>query len=231
MQDYLKKMKEEYESVTPTPYLQQNGWIEIHQKMEDRRIETSWGRLMRLSFLMLLLLIPVSGTLGLIKAANAAAPETPLYPVKLAIEQVYEKITGSNDLAIRHRAEEITQLSKQEDKSEILEKVVGEYTEDVEKEKRKTEEKEKEEKKKELEENLREHRRQFNEAVKGNPLAKQQVEKAIEATGNSNNNGNNGSTEENGNPPEVRGKSDEAPGKNEYKENRGKSEERGRKKR
>jgi hypothetical protein len=160
MEEYLTKVKKEYKKVIPTPYLQQNGWIEIYQKMDDRVVLSSWSWIARLSFATIIVLVTVGGTLGLIKVANAAAPETTFYPLKLTIEVIVEKVTGSNQLALEHRAEEITNLAEEEGNLVILKEVVSEYVRSVDEEKKEVEEKGNEEEKQVLQKKLKVHKQE-----------------------------------------------------------------------
>lgn len=230
MEEYLTKMKKEYRKVKPTLYLQQNGWVETYQNMDDGGVLTSWSWIARLSFATIIVLVPIGGTLGLIKAANAAAPETTFYPIKLAIEVIVEKVTGSNQLALEHRVEEIAYLAGEEGNSVVLKEVVGEYVRSVSEEIKEVEEGGNEEEKQILQKKLNGHKQEFDEVVKENPSAKEEVEEAIKATGSNKNDENSGNNEGNGNNPEIRGKSEEAQGNNKSEENKGKKVEEGRKK-
>lgn len=225
MEEYLTKTKKEYKKVKPTPYLQQSGWIETYQKMDDREVLTSWSWIARLSFVTIIVLVLIGGTLGLIKTANAAAPETTFYPIKLAIEVIVEKVTGSNQLALEHRVEEIVNLAEKEGNPMVLKEVVSEYVRSVDEEKKEVEEGGNEEEKQILRKKLKGHKQEFNEVVKENPSVKEEVEEAIKATGNGKNDGNSGNNEGNGDNPKVRGKSEEAYGNNESKENKEKKVE------
>ncbi|MHA2062337.1 MAG: hypothetical protein ACW963_08630, partial [Candidatus Sifarchaeia archaeon] len=160
MEEYITKIRKEYEEVKPTPYLQQNGWADMYQRIDDRKSSSAWNWIARLSFASIMVLVTIGGALGLIKVANAAAPETTFYPLKLTIEVIVEKVTGSNQLALEHRAEEITNLAEEEGNPEVLKEVVSEYVRSVDEEKKEVEEKGNEEEKQVLQKKLKVHKQE-----------------------------------------------------------------------
>ena len=128
IQEYLDSLKKEYKKTDATMHLKASGWEEL-----SRQIDPTQAR-RRFSFrnLGLVFAVFVIFLMGTYKIALAALPGEILYPVKLLSEDIIQKASGSNQVVIDNRANEIIGLSnEQEVNSQNLEIVVAEYKDNV----------------------------------------------------------------------------------------------------
>ncbi|HKC04807.1 MAG TPA: hypothetical protein VKC54_02970 [Patescibacteria group bacterium] len=124
-EEYLNNLKKEYEKTDATMHLKTQGWYELEKRIElftPRKVPPKWFGFGAVCALIIFLFS------GIIVAASPSIPGDSLYPVKLLSEKIVQKISGSNQIVIDHRAEEIIGLSKaREINKEALEHAVIEY--------------------------------------------------------------------------------------------------------
>lgn len=127
-QEYLDNLKKEYGKTEAPLHLKLAGWEQLSRQINPTEVKRSyWLRNLGIVFAVFMIFL-----MGTYKIALAALPGDFLYPVKLLSEQIIEKTSGSNQIAIDHRASEIIGLSKkQEVNSQNLEQVVTEYKQNV----------------------------------------------------------------------------------------------------
>jgi methyl-accepting chemotaxis protein len=130
--NFLTDLKNEYNKTNATDHLKMSGWSDIADKIGAsgpfyKRIFMNYFA--RVSLALIALLVVFFGTYQI---ALAALPGEPFYPVKILSEKIIEEVNGNNQVTIDHRADEIIDLSKeQEINSQNLEQVVAEYKENV----------------------------------------------------------------------------------------------------
>lgn len=127
--EYLNSLKKEYEKTEATLHLKSSGWEELSRQVNPIPVKRSyWLRNLGIVFAVFVIFL-----LGTYKIALAALPGDVLYPVKLLSEDLIQRASGSNQVVIDHRADEIIGLSKeQEVNSQNLDQVVTEYKDQVE---------------------------------------------------------------------------------------------------
>lgn len=129
MEGYLNYLKKEYEKTEATVHLKTSGWDELAGRIGLLEVpkRTLWFRNFAIAFAVLLIFLT-----GTYQIAKAALPGDPLYSVKILSERIVQGTSGSNQIVIDHRAEEIIGLSKrQEVNTEELKQVVAAYKENV----------------------------------------------------------------------------------------------------
>lgn len=177
---YLQKFKEVYLNKRATPRLSMDGWSEISSKIDGVPGPfVFWRKSWAVAFLSILLI--AGGSFVFYTNVSAALPGDRLYPVKILSEDVIAKVTGSNQIKIDNRADEIIDLSdkKQEDTKD-LQKVSKEYSDEVKKVKSDPEVSK--EHKADLQKHLEEDNKKFTETVKKNPEIEQDIKSAIESS-------------------------------------------------
>lgn len=133
IKNYLDDLKNEYEKTDATWHLKMSGWSDLEKRIGliEPKYKTFWRKSYAFSFA--IIVIFAIGLFASYKTVLASVPGDILYPVKILSEKITQKITGNNQVAIDHRAQEIIDLSKKQSiNSNELEKVVSEYKSNVE---------------------------------------------------------------------------------------------------
>jgi hypothetical protein len=178
MEGYLNYLKKEYGKTQATTHLKESGWGELARRIGflETPKRNVWLRNFAVAFAVLLLFV-----FGTYQVAQAALPGDKLYPVKILSEKVIRGTSGSSQVAIDHRAEEIVILSKkQEVNKESLQRISIEYKEVVDQEKQQIEvsgESDANFKRK-----LDEHHEEFDRISRDNPEIKDDIKDAQEAS-------------------------------------------------
>lgn len=177
---YLQKFKEVYLNKRATSRLSMDGWSEISAKIDGRRIPFMfWKKSWAVALLSVLFI--AGGGFVFYTNVSAALPGDKLYPVKILSEDIVAKVTGSNQVKINNRADEIIDLSdKKKEDADSLQKVSKEYSDEVKKVKSDPEVSK--EHKNELQKRLEEDNKKFTEAVKKNPEVEHDIKSAIDST-------------------------------------------------
>lgn len=129
MEGYLNYLKKEYQKTEATWHLKTSGWEELGLRIGLLEVpkRNVWLRNFAIAFAVFLIFL-----VGTYRIAQAALPGDPLYSVKILSEKIVSGATGSNQIVIDHRAQEIVGLSgRQEVNKEDLKQVVSEYTQSV----------------------------------------------------------------------------------------------------
>jgi hypothetical protein len=178
MEGYLNYLKKEYEKTQATAHLKESGWGELARRIGflETPKKNTWLRNFALAFAVLLLFI-----FGTYQVAQAALPGDKLYPVKILSENIIRGTSGSSQVAIDHRAEEIVILSKkQEVNKESLERISIEYKEVVNQEKQQI--KVSGEPDTNFRRKLDEHHQEFDKISHDNPEIGDEIKDAQEAS-------------------------------------------------
>lgn len=181
----LQKVKRDYLSITPPFEMSKNGWVDLQERLGDKKKKKSWFILMprltgKLAFIILILLFLGIISTSVIKAAMNSLPGGTLHPVKRLSEDVFSSVTGNQQIKVDSRAQEIIELTKeQNDNSETLKKAVDDYKETVSRVKKKMGKSNTE--KKEFRSRLKEHEKEFEQAVESTSSTKEVLGRAVEA--------------------------------------------------
>jgi hypothetical protein len=178
MDGYLNYLKREYEKTQATAHLKESGWDELARRIGylETPKKNVWLRNIAVAFAVLLLFV-----FGTYQIAQAALPGDKLYPVKILSEKIIQGTSGSSQVAIDHRAEEIVVLSKkQEVNKESIERISIEYKEFVDQEMQQIEVDG------EIDENFRrkldKHHDEFDRISRDNPEISDEIKEAQEAS-------------------------------------------------
>ena len=112
IEEELKKLKEEYRETQIPQYLVYNGWVDVRLKLGDRSHWPFWLFVRRIALAVLFLAL-IFG--GVVTTSRAAAPGDFLYPVKVASENLYAKISGDYQKPIENRTQEVIKSSSGQD--------------------------------------------------------------------------------------------------------------------
>ena len=179
--NFLTDLKNEYRKTNATLHLKTSGWSDVAKKIDTK--EPFYKRIFlsgfaRVSLAVLALLIIFFGTYQI---ALAALPGDPFYSVKILSEKIIEETSGSNQVVIDHRADEIIDLSKEREvNGQNLEQVVAEYKENVDQAKENFEATG--ESNADFENKLNEQHSEFERISSDNPDIEEEIEDAKEAS-------------------------------------------------
>lgn len=181
MNSFLKDLKSEYKKTNATLHLRMSGWDDVAEKigiqepLYKRFIYSSFAKF---SLAFVVVLIFFLGTYG---SALASLPGDPLYSVKVLSERVIHKITGSNQVAIDHRAQEIVILAQQKEiKSQELEYASVQYAQVVSETKQEIKDTGRSNPK--FEQNLKLQHQEFDRLVKDNPHVESDIKDAQDSS-------------------------------------------------
>jgi hypothetical protein len=126
--EYLNDLKKEYSKTEATWHLKVSGWEKLSRQIDPTEIKKNhWLKNFGIAFAVFAIFL-----LGTYKMASAALPGETLYPVKLISEEIIQKVSGSNQVAIDNRANEIISLSQEQGiDNQNLEQIVADYKENV----------------------------------------------------------------------------------------------------
>jgi hypothetical protein len=179
IEKYLNELKHEYQSVRPGHRLSVYGWKEISDKIGSKNTGGSGFPIKAWAFALLSLTLLITGGFYFYTIVKAALPGEPLYPVKTFSEDLISKTTGSSQVKVENRAEEIVDLvEKQAEDTENLRETSQSYVEAVKTVKQEVDDSEEETNR--LQESLTEDHNQFDEAIKEFPEAEDDIRDAIE---------------------------------------------------
>lgn len=108
----LKNLKEEYRETQIPQYLIYDGWTNVRLKLGDRSRFAFWLFARRIALAVLFLAL-IFG--GVVTTSKAAAPGDFLYPVKVAGENLYAKISGNYQKPIENRTQDVIKSSSGQD--------------------------------------------------------------------------------------------------------------------
>lgn len=182
-ENYLKELKKEYEQTDATWHLKMSGWGEIEKRISliEPKHKRVWRRSYAFGFAVVLVFVFV--LFSAYKTVLASVPGDTFYPVKVLSEKISQKLTGSNQSAIDHRAQEIIELSKKQnvDKSE-LKQVVSEYKSNVEEAQKSDQNLVSPDIK--LQKDLEKQHTEFDKIVRSNPDVGAEIKDAQDVSGN-----------------------------------------------
>lgn len=185
MEGYLNYLKSEYEKTEATWHLKTSGWDELGRRiglLETPR-RSVWLRNFAIVFAVFLIFL-----IGTYQVAQAAMPGDPLYPIKILSERVVQETSGSNQIVIDHRAQEIIGLSKrQEVNKEDLNQVVIEYKQSVGQARQEI--KTSGELNSEFQKKLEEQHSEFDKVGRENPEIQKEIKPAQDASNHGNDRG------------------------------------------
>lgn len=178
MEGYLDYLKKEYEKTDATWHLKTSGWEELARRIGLLETPKQSFLLRNLAIAFAVFLIFLVGTY---KIAQAAIPGDPLYPVKILSEKIIQGTTGSNQIVIDNRADEIVGLSRQKQvKTQELEQVVSEYKQNVEETKKQIQDSG--EPNPEFQQKLSHQHSEFDKVVKENPHVEGDIKDAQDSS-------------------------------------------------
>ncbi|KKQ23168.1 MAG: protein of unknown function with transmembrane region [Candidatus Wolfebacteria bacterium GW2011_GWC1_37_10] len=108
IEDELKKLKEEYRETQVPPYLIYDGWTSVRTRLADRGGWAIWLFARRIALAVLFLALIFT---GVVTTSKAAAPGDFLYPVKVASDNLYAKISGDYQKPVENRTQDIVKSS------------------------------------------------------------------------------------------------------------------------
>lgn len=112
LEEQLNQLKREYQETKTPDYLIYNGWANVRSQLVDRKFGYFWLFARRISMAALFLALILG---GVATTSQAAAPGDLLYPVKVAGENLYAKISGDYQRPIENRAQDVVKSSSGED--------------------------------------------------------------------------------------------------------------------
>lgn len=112
IEEDLKKLREEYRETQIPQYLIYNGWVDVRVKLADRKSGAFWFFARRIALAVLFLSL-IFG--GVVTTSQAAAPGDFLYPVKVASQNLYAKISGDYQKPIENRTQDVVKSSSGQD--------------------------------------------------------------------------------------------------------------------
>lgn len=114
LEEYLNVLKKEYERVDVTWHLKMSGWEELGKRIDILSPAPKRSLWLNFAVAFALVLLFIGSLFGTYKVSLAAMPGNMLYPVKILSEKLVEKASGSNQVVIDNRANEIIGLSEKE---------------------------------------------------------------------------------------------------------------------
>ncbi len=108
----FSRLKREYQETKTPDYLIYNGWTNVRSQLMDRKFGSFWLVFRRISLAALFLAL-IFG--GVVTTSRAAAPGDFLYPVKVASENLYAKLSGNYQKPIENRTQDVIKTSGQGD--------------------------------------------------------------------------------------------------------------------
>ncbi len=112
LEEQFNQLKREYQETKTPDYLIYNGWTNVRTQLADRRFGSFWLIARRISLAALFLAL-IFG--GVVTTSRAAAPGDFLYPVKVAGENLYAKISGDYQKPIENRTQDVIKSSGGQD--------------------------------------------------------------------------------------------------------------------
>lgn len=112
IEEELKKLKVEYRETQVPQYLIYNGWVDVRVKLADRKSVSFWFFVRRIALAVLFLALIFT---GVVTTSQAAAPGDFLYPVKVASQNLYAKISGDYQKPIENRTQDVVKSSSGQD--------------------------------------------------------------------------------------------------------------------
>ena len=173
IEDLLKDLKNEYQNTKMPNYLIYEGWQTLKLHLSDGKSGVFSAYFQKALIFAAVLIVVLETTA---KVSQAAKPGDKLYPLKLATENITSLVTGNQATKVENRAQEIIDLSKNNDKN--LDEALKRYTNTLETSKNNTKDKNKQELKDTLE-NQEERLREVEGASEHN---KKLIEEAADKT-------------------------------------------------
>ncbi len=173
IEDQLQNLKNEYQGTKAPNYLIYNGWLELKLKLTDRKNNFLSAYLKKALIFAALVLFVLATTA---KVSQAAKPGDKLYPLKLATENITSFVTGDQTNKIENRAQEIINLTKENDQN--LDAAIKRYEDTVDASKDNTSEKNRQE----LRNTLHSQEEKLKEAETTSPEDQKLIERALEKT-------------------------------------------------
>lgn len=185
IENYIKDLKSDYEKVQAPLHLKMSGWDDVAKRIGANELQRTsiWLRNFAIGFVILLIFLG-----GTYKIADASTPGDFLYPVKLLSEKIIQGTSGSSQIIINHRAQEIISLSKkQSGASQELKQVVTDYKVSVNDEEKQIENMGKTDP--QFQANLEKQHQEFDKIAHENPEIEKEIQDAQNASNRKNDNG------------------------------------------
>lgn len=112
LEEQFSQLKREYQETKTPDYLIYNGWTNVRAQLVDRKFGNFWFALRRISLAVFFLAL-IFG--GVVTTSQAAAPGDFLYPVKVASQNLYAKLSGDYQKPIENRTQDVIKSSSQGD--------------------------------------------------------------------------------------------------------------------
>jgi len=112
LEEQFSQLKREYQETKTPDFLIYNGWTNVRSQLTDRKFGVFWFVVRRISLAVLFLAL-IFG--GVVTTSRAVAPGDFLYPVKVAGENLYAKISGNYQRPIENRIQDVVKTSSQGD--------------------------------------------------------------------------------------------------------------------
>lgn len=173
IEDQLKNIKTEYQSTKVPSYLVYDGWTNLKLQLPAQSNSFISAYFKKALVFAVLLLVVLAGTA---KVSQAAKPGDKLYPIKLATENIVSIVTGNQTNKIENRANEIIDLTKNNDKN--LGTAVQRYEDTVDSSKNNTSDNNKQE----LKDTLQNQEEKLQNARSTNSQDQKLIERALEKT-------------------------------------------------
>lgn len=172
----LEQLKKTYHAQTLPEEAIEQLWQDLSQRLPVKQ-DPPFYYPMRFAFLTLCIMFLTLG--GVVGMAQAAKPNTPLYPVKVLADRIIAKATRTYHISIEKRANEVID-SAQSKSAKDLQQSTKAYTETLEDVK--TDEKTSDTSKKELRETLENAKEDLEHITPANPQSQNLIDQSIKDT-------------------------------------------------
>lgn len=172
----LEQLKRTYRTQTLSKETVEQLWQDLSQRLPDRQYHPYY-HVMRFAFLTFFITFLTLGSV--VGLAQAAKPNTPLYPVKVLADRIVAKATKTYHVTIKKRANEVVDSAQSKSVNDLQQstKAYRETLGDV-----KTDEKTPDSSKKELKNTLEQAKEDLEHITPANPASQNLIEQSIKET-------------------------------------------------
>lgn len=209
----FEQLKKTYHTQTLSKETVEQLWQDFSQRLPDRQYHPYY-HVMRFAFLTFFITFLTLGSV--VGLAQAAKPNTPLYPVKILADRIVAKATKTYHITIQKRATEVIDSAQSKSVKDLRQstKAYSDSLGDV-----KTDEKTPDSSKKELRDTLEQAKEDLEHITPANSTSQNLIDQSIKETEKAKEEVKGASTENNqsnnsDNNPEVKKENDESRGNN-----------------
>ncbi len=127
IEDKIKLLKDEYQSIEAPGYLVSHGWLDLSLKLGDHH-GFSWRLIFVRGLMFASVVLVLSG--AVVGVSQAAKPGDLLFSVRAMSEKVAAKVVGNPDIIVVRRADDLIDQSKKD--PQALDRASEEYTKALE---------------------------------------------------------------------------------------------------